>query len=325
MTTRTAALAKPQPGILADLPTLGRYLFFGLRSTPPAVLAKALERLSVHADGHTAVVGLGHSLVHRLGVCIPGLRPFPAITLPPTPTHSAGQTLPANDTALWCWLRSAEGEDAGHLLHRSQQLVALLAPALRLQRAVDSFTHAKEAGPNRHGHDLTGYEDGTENPTGKAARTAALVSGLGLGSDAGSFVAVQQWQHNFTALARLTQPQRDHTLGRRQSDNKELDDAPASAHVKRTAQEGFTPEAFVLRRSMPWVQGAKAGLMFVAFGATLDAFEAQIRRMVGQDDGVVDALFGISKPRTGAYFWCPPLRGKHLDLSILLRQIPAEH
>ena len=32
--------------------------------------------------------------------------------------------------------------------------------------------------------------------------------------------------------------------GRRHRDNEELDDAPPSAHVKRTAQESFTPEAF---------------------------------------------------------------------------------
>ena len=40
----------------------------------------------------------------------------------------------------------------------------------------------------------------------------------------------------------------------------------------------------------------------------------QMRRMAGQDDGIVDALFGISRPVTGAYFWCPPMRGGRLDL-----------
>jgi putative iron-dependent peroxidase len=49
----------------------------------------------------------------------------------------------------------------------------------------------------------------------------------------------------------------------------------------------------------------------------LDAFEAQLRRMVGLDDGITDALFRIFKPVSGAYFWCPPLRAGRLDLRAL--------
>jgi putative iron-dependent peroxidase len=58
----------------------------------------------------------------------------------------------------------------------------------------------------------------------------------------------------------------------------------------------------------------QAGLMFVAFGRSLYAFEAQMKRMAGMDDGVVDAMFSISKPVNGAYFWCPPMRNGQLDL-----------
>jgi putative iron-dependent peroxidase len=94
----------------------------------------------------------------------------------------------------------------------------------------------------------------------------------------------------------------------------ELTDAPESSHVKRTAQESFAPEAFLMRRSMPWNDATRSGLMFVAFGRSLDAFEAQLNRMVGAEDGIVDALFRFTKPVTGAYFWCPPVSGKHLDL-----------
>ena len=54
-------------------------------------------------------------------------------------------------------------------------------------------------------------------------------------------------------------------------------------------------------------------LVFVAFGHSLDAFEAQLRRMLGLDDGIVDALFRFSKPTDGAYFWCPPMRDSTPD------------
>jgi putative iron-dependent peroxidase len=54
--------------------------------------------------------------------------------------------------------------------------------------------------------------------------------------------------------------------------------------------------------------------MFVAFGHSFDAFEAQMRRMAGHDDGIVDDMFRISKPVNGAYLWCPPVKDGRLDL-----------
>ena len=186
-----------------------------------------------------------------------------------------------------------------------------LAPALRIATIVDAFQYEAS-------RDLTGYEDGTENPQGEDAVVAAVLQGASAGLDGSSFVAVQQWLHDLDRFERMPQAEQDATFGRRREDNEEMDDAPPSAHVKRTAQESFDPEAFVVRRSMPWADGARAGLVFVAFGRSLDAFEAQMRRMAGEEDGIVDALFRFTHPLTGAYFWCPPVgpAGK-LDLRAL--------
>jgi porphyrinogen peroxidase len=101
------------------------------------------------------------------------------------------------------------------------------------------------------------------------------------------------------------------------SDNEEIVEAPASAHVKRSAQESFEPEAFILRRSMPWAEGARVGLNFVAFGKSFDAFEAQLKRMAGAEDGITDAVFQYTRPVNGSYFWCPPLQSGRLDLRAL--------
>lgn len=290
-----------QTGILAPVPRVGRYLFFALTDAPQTA-GTALKRLAPLVDGQTAVVGLGLDCVAALGTTVPGLRAFPDLSAAPV-------AVPATPCALWCWLR---GEDTGALVNLTRRIAQALAPAFHLNQVVDGFRHSQ--GPNGHGRDLTGYEDGTENPEGEAALEAALVQGGGAGLPGSSFVAVQQWVHDFAAFESLSAQAQDHMVGRRRSDNEELDDAPASAHVKRTAQESFTPEAFVLRRSMPWAAGMQAGLLFVAFGHSLDAFEAQMRRMAGLGDGVVDALFQMSKPVTGAYFWCPPLRDGRLDL-----------
>jgi putative iron-dependent peroxidase len=82
------------------------------------------------------------------------------------------------------------------------------------------------------------------------AYAVAVVQKRGEGFDGSSFVAVQQWVHDLTRFDVMSVTEQDYTIGRRKSDNEEIDDAPASAHVKRTAQESFDPEAFVLRRSI---------------------------------------------------------------------------
>lgn len=294
---------RAQAGILQALPSHGRYLFFAVQDrATPELLRAALLRLAAAVDGTASVVGLGHELVRALGASVPGLRAMPDFS-------GHGVQVPSTPVALWCWLR---GTAAGDLLLQCRELEKALAPALWLEHALDAFRHGDPQAA--HGRDLTGYEDGTENPEGDAASAAALVGGEAPGLAGSSLVVVQQWVHDMDAFDALPHAAQDDAIGRRRSDNAELDDAPASAHVKRTAQESFSPEAFVLRRSMPWAAGLQCGLFFVAFASTLDAFEAQMRRMAGQEDGVVDALFGFTRPASGAYLWCPPMHQGRLDL-----------
>jgi putative iron-dependent peroxidase len=291
-----------QSAVLEAVPAVGRYVFFSLCSADVAQIRQSLIRIASFADSPTMLVGIGADLVQALGTQVPGLKNFEAL-------EGAGVSVPGTPMALMCWLG---GNDMGDLVLQTRLVKQALGPALRLNYVVDAFRHGQ--GPNGHGRDLTGYEDGTENPQGPAAADAALVQGAGLGLDGGSFMAVQQWLHDLNAFEAMTPLAQDRMVGRRRSDNEELDDAPESAHVKRTAQESFEPEAFVLRRSMPWAAGEQAGLMFVALGKSFAAFEAQLRRMLGLDDMVVDAMFGMSKPISTAYFWCPPVTGGRLDL-----------
>ena len=87
--------------------------------------------------------------------------------------------------------------------------------------------------------------------------------------------------------------------------------------MKRAAQESFEPTAFMVRRSMPYGTVGEHGLYFVAFGATLDAYERVLIRMTGGVDGIVDGLFQFSRPVSGGYYWCPPVSGGRLDLRAL--------
>ena len=142
-----------------------------------------------------------------------------------------------------------------------------------------------------------------------------MVWGKGPGMDGSSFVAAQRWVHDLSTFQKCPSKSGITRIGRRESDNEELEDAPESAHVKRTAQEDFEPEAFVVRRSMPWADAAGEGLEFVAFGATLDAYEAQLTRMSGLEDGTVDCTFPFLPPGDGCLFWCPPVEDGKLNLS----------
>jgi putative iron-dependent peroxidase len=288
-----------QAGILDSVPQHAKYLFYDQK--PGCNLVECLNRLAELADGVEIVVGLGQSLVLKLQADIPGLRCLPA-------QSRADIDIPSTPSALMCWLRA---NDPGDLLHLSRQVNALLDDCFVLCECIDTFKHGS-------GRDLSGYEDGTENPDGQEALDAAFVSGAGPGLDGSSFVATQQWLHDFDAFAALSTVDADNSIGRRLEDNEELEDAPESAHVKRTAQESFTPEAFMLRRSMPWsIPEAEGGLFFVAFGSSFDAFEAQLTRMIGDEDGIIDALFQFTRPIGGAYFWCPPMHKGRLDFRAL--------
>ena len=50
-------------------------------------------------------------------------------------------------------------------------------------------------------------------------------------------------------------------------------------------------------------------------GRTLNAFEVQLRRMSGLEDGIIDGLYRYSRPLNGGYYWCPPMKDGHMDLS----------
>ena len=217
-----------QHGILEPVPALARHLFFSLN--PGAAPADALKRLARLAGDGRIVAGIGADVAAALGKSVPGLRRFPAFP--------GAHDVPATPYALWCWLRAAAGEDPGDLLAASRRIKSALATGFVLASALDVFRHGS-------GRDLTGYEDGTENPQDDAAVAAAIVQGRGTGLDGASFAAFQLWQHDFARFDALPAEQQDNAIGRRRSDNEELEDAPESAHVKRTAQESFDPEAFV--------------------------------------------------------------------------------
>ena len=279
-----------QAGILPGIPNHGR--FIELRALLGADIPTLLQGLEPNIG---LVIGLGAGLVMRYAK-LEGLRGFQAVS-------GKGVEIPSTQADLWIWLR---GDERGEIAKRARGILTQLSAGFEVVRTVDGFKYGTDL---EIGLDLSGYVDGTENPEGEAAIDAAFAL------DGSSFVSVQQWVHNLSHFDALDLEARNDIFGRRISDNEEMEDAPEFAHVKRTAQESFTPEAFVVRRSMPWVEAGKEGLVFVAFGRSFDAFEALLHRMIGAEDEIVDGLFQFSHPETGANYWCPPTKDGRLDLS----------
>lgn len=288
-------MTSSQPYILAKPFEYGLSLGFAL--APGATAAKALKRLAQGFEPAWGTVAIGEPLALALGRRIPGLRTFPAMSAP-------GSGVPSTQQPLWVLLTAPSQAE---LFNSRQRLDAILLPDFALVDAMPTFIYG--------GRDLTGYEDGTENPKGRKAVAAAIASS---GEIAGSsFVAVQRWVHDLGHFKRQSPARCDAIIGRRRESNEEMENAPRSAHVKRSTQEDFDPPAFMIRRSMPFANGAVSGLEFISYVAALDTFEVVMRRMAGLDDGIADALFQFSRPVTGGYYWCPPVRSGKLDLRIL--------
>jgi putative iron-dependent peroxidase len=284
-----------QAPILAPVPAAARFVTFGFRhATDPG---KALVRLAGWQRDPNVVVGLGEPLLSRAKGHIEGMRSFPADLA----------MFPSTQEALWV---AFTHRDRSAAFDAGRAFASTLDDSLRVVEEIDGFVY-------RGGRDLSGFEDGTENPKGDAAVAAAIVQGRGPGLDGASFVAVQRWVHDLVAADAMSREVRESIIGRRFTDNAEIEDAPLSAHVKRTAQESFEPEAFVLRRSMPYGGLTEHGLYFIAYGESLDRFERQLRRMAGRDDGIIDGLMAFTKAVTGGYYFCPPVSGDRLDLSTL--------
>jgi porphyrinogen peroxidase len=271
-----------QTAILEGLPAAATFLFLNLRHSRDVT---ALAQIEAAFDPTRHLWGVSPTL---LGGRPAGYRAMP--TFPDADVH-----IPFTPTDA---VVRISGHDAGEVLHAERKLLAEL-PGFTVADRVDAFVYGES-------RDLSGYLDGTENPTGSKASSAAFAT------DGSSVMAIQRWLHDLDTFDSMGRHAQDHTFGRDRDTNDELDDAPITAHVKRTAQEGFAPEAFVVRRSMPWRDHRGAGLVFVAFAATLDPFEALLRRMVGLDDGKTDALFTFTRPVTGATYWCPAVEDGRL-------------
>ena len=155
--------------------------------------------------------------------------------------------------------------------------------------------------PYLHDRDLTGFIDGTENPSLIDAPELVLVP-EGKAGAGGTILLLQKWAHDAPLWESLGVGDQERVIGRTKPDSIELDDKPDDSHVASTDQDRFGK---IFRRNMPYGTVTDHGTMFVGFSADQKPLATMLESMAGMDDGTRDALTLYTRPLTGAYYFVP--------------------
>jgi porphyrinogen peroxidase len=153
----------------------------------------------------------------------------------------------------------------------------------------------------RHDRDLTGFVDGSENPTLLDAPTAALLP-EGVPGAAGTVLLLQKWKHNVAHWEALPIHEQERVMGRTKPDSIELENKRSDSHVARTDQDEFGK---IFRRNMPYGTVDDHGTMFVGFSADQKRLSTMLDSMAGLITGARDALTRFTQPLTGSYYFVP--------------------
>jgi porphyrinogen peroxidase len=155
--------------------------------------------------------------------------------------------------------------------------------------------------PYRHDLDLTGFVDGTENPTLIEAPEFVLIPDGDPGAG-GTILLLQKWEHHASVWEALPLTEQERVIGRRKADSVELDDKPADSHVASTDQDRFGK---IFRRNTPYGTVTDHGTMFVGFCSAQAPLATMLESMAGLTSGARDALTYYTRPLTGAYYFVP--------------------
>jgi len=156
------------------------------------------------------------------------------------------------------------------------------------------------------GRDLSGFLDGTENPSDQKSRREAALLPSG-----GTYVIHQRWIHNIPQLNAKSIAEQEKIVGRTKPDSAEfpLKDQPKTSHVVRMRDDKFH-KIPIVRQSMPFGSiGGDRGLLFIAYSNSVGKFDQMLDRMVGKSGGSDnDAIMSFSKCIASQYYYAPSLK-----------------
>ena len=159
--------------------------------------------------------------------------------------------------------------------------------------------------------DLLGFVDGTENPEGTAAQSAALIADEDAAFAGGSYVVVQKYLHDLKGWDALSVEAQEDAIGRTKLSNLEFDDdvKPPNSHVALTVIEDENgEEQQILRYNMPFgrVGAGEYGTYFIGYARNPAVIEQMLTNMfVGSPPGATDRILDFSTAATGTLFFVP--------------------
>ena len=287
-------MATPQSGIFALGTVSHAYLEFDLKpGADPRSLVTGLANLReprMTIGGINLVSGFRPELWRGL---VPDAAPAGLSGFNQPLAGADGYTMPATQHDAVLWL---SGGAYDIVFDEARQAIAAIAPMASVAEETSSWAYERD-------RDLTGFIDGTKNPSLLEAPDV-LVIPEGKPGAGGTILLLQKWQHDATQWESLEVATQEQVIGRRKPDSVELDPQPPTSHVARTDQDKFGK---VFRRNMPYGTVTNHGTMFVGFAVEQKRLSRMIESMAGVGDGVRDALTRYTKPLTGAYYFIPSL------------------
>lgn len=202
-----------------------------------------------------------------------------------------GFTMPATQHDAVVWL---SGSTYDVIFETATAVIA----ALERQATIVDET---ASWPYRHDRDLTGFIDGTENPTLVDAPDIALYPQESPCAG-GSVLLLQKWVHDSAAWDALPVADQEAIMGRTKPASIELEDKSPHSHVGATDQDRLGK---IFRRNMPYGTVTSHGTMFVGFSADQGRLSAMLESMAGRTDGARDDLTRYTRALTGAYYFVP--------------------
>ena len=202
-----------------------------------------------------------------------------------------GYSMPATQHDAVLWL---SGSAYDVVFETARDAIAALGGLAAVAEETSSW-------PYMHDRDLTGFIDGTENPTLVDAPGLVLIPDGSPGAG-GTILLLQKWVHDAAKWESLSTSDQELVIGRKKLDSIELDDKPDDSHVASTDQDRFGK---IFRRNMPYGTVTDHGTMFVGFSATQDPLAKMLESMAGLESGTRDALTLYTTALTGAYYFIP--------------------
>lgn len=288
-------IIKYQLGIVEGLPSSALYMMFNLKEDSDVKFGlKVLQRF---VDGKSIVAGFGNNLLKMFDI------PKDELYQRTKFNNERMSDIDGYDLILW-----VRNDDRGESFHQAIDIRKALKDYFDLEKVISSYTY-------RGKFDLSGFEDGIENPKGDEEVPSSIIADGDL--EGSSFWVLQQWLHDFDWLNSVSQTEKEDCIGRSLDDSHQFEKLKDFAHVKRSAKENFDPEAQILRKSMPWSDDQlNGGFMFSGFAPSFRSFNLQMGNMLGGSDGVLDGVFKFSKIIETSYLWCPPFKKGRLDVSL---------